>query len=295
MICADSTEPQRRDAFMSLTNKALWVIERNLERPLTLAELAQACSVSRYHLAHAFGAATGMPLMQYVRKRRLSEAAHRLASGQAPDILELALDTGYGSHEAFSRAFRGQFGTTPEKVRRDKSVETLPMIEALTARQNIEIKLAPARFVSGAPMLLVGLSERHSFESTERIPAQWQRFMASYGDIADKADPVPLGVSTNLDDDGTFEYVCAVEVREASDLPKGFVQLRIPSQHYAVFAHLDHVATIGATYYAIWDRWLAAHHHKAADGPSLERHLATFNPQTGLGGIEIWIPIEAAG
>jgi AraC family transcriptional regulator len=280
---------------MSLTNKALWVIERNLAQPLTLAELAGACGVSRYHLAHAFGAATGIPLMQYVRKRRLTEAAHRLACGEAPDILELALDCGYGSHEAFSRAFRGQFGTTPEQVRKDQSVETLPMIKALKARGPVEIALAPPRFVTGAPMLLVGLSERHSFDGTERIPAQWQRFMASYGEISHKADPVPIGVSTNLDDDdGTFEYVCAVEVREASDLPKGFIQLRVPAQHYAVFEHLDHAATIGATYYAIWDRWLPAHHHKAADGPAIERHLATFDPQTGLGGIEIWIPVEAA-
>ncbi|MGB6540400.1 MAG: AraC family transcriptional regulator [Xanthobacteraceae bacterium] len=63
---------------MSLTNKALWVIERNLERSLTLAELADACGVSRYHLAHAFARATGIPLMQYIRKQRLTVAAHRL-------------------------------------------------------------------------------------------------------------------------------------------------------------------------------------------------------------------------
>jgi AraC family transcriptional regulator len=41
-----------------------------------------------------------------------------LAGGNAPDILSLALDTGYGSHEAFSRAFRAQFGTTPETIRK---------------------------------------------------------------------------------------------------------------------------------------------------------------------------------
>ncbi len=283
-----------RRRCMSLTNRALWVIERHLDQPLTLGELAGACGVSRYHLAHAFGAATGMPLMQYVRKRRLTEAARRLACGRAPDILKLALDSGYGSHEAFSRAFRAQFGTTPERVRRQKNAEALPMIKALKAGGNIEIALAPPRFVAGAPMLLVGLSERHSVEATERIPAQWQQFMASYSEISHKADPVPLGVSANMDDDGTFEYVCAVQVHEASAIPKGLAQLRVPAQHYAVFQHLEHVSTIRATYYAIWDRWLPGHNHKAADGPSLERHPATFDVQTGLGGIEIWIPLEAA-
>ncbi len=45
--------------LMTLTNKALWVIERNLDRPLTLGEIADACGVSSYHLAHAFDASTG--------------------------------------------------------------------------------------------------------------------------------------------------------------------------------------------------------------------------------------------
>jgi AraC family transcriptional regulator len=96
-----------------LAANVLWAIERNLDRPLTLAELAAACGVSHFHLAHAFGRATGYSVMHYVRARRLTEAARALAAGDAPDILRLALDCGYGSHEAFSRAFRAQFGTTP--------------------------------------------------------------------------------------------------------------------------------------------------------------------------------------
>ena len=86
--------------------------------------------VSRYHLAHAFGAATGLSVMQYVRARRLTVAARTLADG-APDILDLALDAGYGSHEAFSRAFRSQFGVTPGMVRRQASTEDLPMTKAM--------------------------------------------------------------------------------------------------------------------------------------------------------------------
>jgi len=277
---------------MSLTNKALWVIERNLSQPLTLSELADACGVSRYHLAHAFGEATGLSVMHYVRSRRLTQAARALASGDAPDILNLALDAGYGSHEAFTRAFRAQFGATPEMVRWEKTVEDLPMTNAMKTVDNNGTMLAPPWFVSGAPMLLVGLSQRHSFGATQGIPAQWQRFMSCYGEISDKAAPIPIGVSTNMDDDGNFEYVCAIEVSKVSELPRGLTQLRVPAQHYAVFQHLDHVSAIGATYSAIWNNWLPAHDSPAADGPSLERHLETFDPETGLGGVEIWIPVK---
>ncbi len=279
---------------MTLTNKALWVIERSLARPLTLAEIAESCGVSRYHLAHAFGESTGHSVMQYVRGRRLSVAAQRLANG-ARDILDLALETGYESHEAFSRAFRAQFGATPEMVRRKASTEDLPMIEALRIPEQNRVKLEPPRFESGKPMLFVGLSERHSFEATQGIPAQWQRFMASYGDIPDKTGAIPVGLSANMDDDGNFDYVCAVEVSKFASAPRGLIQLRIPAQKYAVFLHREHVSTIGAAYSAIWNHWLPDHNIRVADGASLERHLEAFDPHTGLGGVEIWIPIKDAG
>jgi AraC family transcriptional regulator len=102
---------------MSIVAKALWYIENRYGQPgLSLDEVAAACQVSRFHLTRAFGMATGLSLMRYLRARRMTEAAQALAAG-APDILAVALDAGYGSHEAFTRAFREQFGCTPEAVR----------------------------------------------------------------------------------------------------------------------------------------------------------------------------------
>ena len=277
-----------------LTNKALFAIERNLERPLTLNAVAEACGVSPFHLAHAFGEATGFSVMQYVRGRRLTEAAQALAAGNAPDILNLALDAGYGSHEAFSRAFRAHFGTTPELVRKNKTVENLVMIKPLPAPEQPGFTLAPPRFVSSPPMIVVGLTERHSFGATQGIPGQWQRFMKHYDHIANKTQPIPLGVSTNMDADGNFEYIAAVEVSKVAELPKGLGQFRIPAQHYAVFRHSGHVSAIGETYSAIWNDWLPASDRKAADGPCLERYPETFDTRTGLGGVDIWIPLQGA-
>ena len=276
---------------MTLTDKALWVIERNLDRPLTLSDIADFCGVSRYHLAHAFGEGAGLSVMQYVRGRRLSAAARRLANG-APDILDLALDTGYESHEAFSRAFRAQFGATPEMVRRKASTEELPMTEALRIQRQSGVALAPPRFEAGKPMLFVGLAERHAFSAPQGIPAQWQEFMARYDEIPDKAQAIPAGVTADMDDDGNFEYVCAVEVSKFSTAPRGLIELRVPAQTYAVFQHREHVSKISATYAAIWNDWLPEHKYAGADGPSIERHNEAFDPRTGLGGVEIWIPVR---
>src|SRR5919201_3347576 len=101
---------------MNPAQKALWYVEGHLSDALTLDEIASVAGVSRFHMVRAFAAATGFSVMRYVRARRLTKAAQALAAG-APDILSLALDADYGSHEAFTRAFRDHFGVTPEAVR----------------------------------------------------------------------------------------------------------------------------------------------------------------------------------
>ena len=80
-------------------SRALWFIESHFGRELTLEEIADAGCVSRYHMSRVFAITMGCPIMRYVRGRRLTEAARVLVEG-APDILNLELDVGYGSHEA---------------------------------------------------------------------------------------------------------------------------------------------------------------------------------------------------
>jgi AraC family transcriptional regulator len=278
---------------MSVSIKAIWAIERHLDQPLSLDSVARACGTSKFHLAHAFGAATGRAVIHYVRGRRLSRAAERLAAGHA-DILGLAIETGYGSHEAFSRAFRAQFGMTPEEVRCRQHVEGLAMTEPMKLPGAGEARLEEPRLVQGGPLIVVGLSERRSFDSQTGIPEQWQRFMTRYGDIADKADPAPLGVITPADDEGHFNYLCGVEVSRVSEVPAGLTVQRVAAGRYAVFLHRGHVATIGATYSAIFDDWLPRHHKTLGGGATLERHLPSFDPRTGLGGVEIWVSIVEA-
>jgi AraC-like DNA-binding protein len=84
---------------MNPAQKALWYIESHLAAPLTLDDVAGVAGVSRFHLVRAFATATGFSVMRYARARRLTKAAQALAAG-APDILSLALEADYSSHEA---------------------------------------------------------------------------------------------------------------------------------------------------------------------------------------------------
>src|ERR1700716_2892202 len=167
---------------MNPANTALWYIESHLARPLTLDEIAGASGVSRFHMVRAFGAATGLSVMRYVRARRLSEAARALANG-APDILTLALDADYGSHEAFTRAFRDHFGVTPEAVRASTCLDHLSLQEPITMDSTVIDNLQPPGFTTGKPLLIAGLGERYSWENGAGIPGQWQRFHQSVGNI----------------------------------------------------------------------------------------------------------------
>jgi AraC family transcriptional regulator len=277
---------------VSLPDKALWIIERNSTQPLTLDGIAAACGVSRSHLAHAFGTATGLSVMQYVRARRLSTAALALAAG-APDILSIALEAGYGSHEAFTRAFRDRFQQTPESVRERRSVDGLGLVGPLELRPHADVRLDPPRVVDGQTVRVVGLAERCSFDTTITIPAQWQRFMECYDAIPYKCDQIPIGVSDSPDDDGQFQYMCGAEVHRFGERSPQLLHLEIRSRQYAVFAHRGHVSTIYETYRSIWNEAMPATGRSVADAPVIERHNPAFDPSTGEGGLTLWIPLAS--
>jgi AraC family transcriptional regulator len=277
---------------MNPVGKALWFIEAHIGADASLADIADASGVSRYQLLRAFGTATGCSVIRYVRGRRLSEAARLLAAG-APDILTVALDAGYGSHEAFTRAFRDQFGLTPEAARERRSLENLSLVEAIRMDASLIVTLAPPRFETGRTLLVAGLGERYSFETNHGIPLQWQRFVPYIGNIPGQVGAVTYGVCCNSDGVGNFEYIAGVEVSSFDDLPAELRRVRIPAQRYAVFTHRDHISTMRGTVYTIWNKWLPASGHEVADAPDFERYDERFNSQTGTGEVEIWLPLKA--
>ncbi len=276
---------------MSVADKALWVIERNWSGELNLPAIAEACGVSRSHLATAFGTSTGWPVIKYLRARRLTRAAEMLARG-APDILAVALEAGYGSHEAFTRAFRDQFGVQPERVRERASTQGLALVAPLDLRAREQPVLAPPSLTEAAAVRAVGLSRRHTFGKVIGIPIQWEAFMAThYGPIPHRVDGIPIGIQTPADDEGGFDYICAAEVTAFSNVPRDLLKVEIPARRYVVFEHRGHVSTVFDTYAAIWNEALDEHRWVPAQAPVIERHSPSFDPETGEGGLSIWIPL----
>ena len=276
---------------VSVTSKALWFIESHLSGNVSLDEIASAVGVSRFHLSRAFGLSIGVALASYVRARRLSEAARTLVAGP-PDILTVALDAGYSSHEAFTRAFRQHFGLTPDELRERADLGGLDLREPIRMNDNTVTTIAPPRIVRSDAMLIFGLGQRYH-RSNAGIPSQWDRFLPHLGNIPGQVNHVTYGVICNTDDTGSIDYICGVQVREFPTHPTDFTRLRIPPQTYAVFEHRDHVSAVSTTWHTIWNHALSSAGHEATDGPAFERYDEKFDARTGLGGFEIWVPIKA--
>src|SRR4249920_109153 len=98
-------------------HRVIEAIDRRLDQPLDLASLAAVAHFSPYHFHRLFAAWTGETLGDYLRRRRVEQAASRLASQPRLSVLQVALSVGFGSSEAFARAFKAHFGCSPSAWR----------------------------------------------------------------------------------------------------------------------------------------------------------------------------------
>ena len=147
-----------------------------------------------------------------------------------------------------------------------------------------------ARTEHGRPLLLAGLQEHYTMETAVQIPALWKRLVPIPGQIGG----VTYGLVTNpRDGKGGFDYLAGVEVSGIANLAGKFVTATIPAQPYLVYTHREHLSKLRETMGAIWKEWIAAPEHSSEYGLDLfERYGESFNPMTGFGDVEVWVPVS---
>ena len=195
----------------------------------------------------------------------------------------------------------------PNPYNEDGEVEIRPLFEAEDfgaeftpelRRQEASIRaralgLGAPRFEHAKEIVVAGLNESYKFETRDKIPAQWERFAPKIGKVPGQMGQVSYGVCWNVSPGRGFEYLSGVEVKDAKGLPAEFATVRLSAREYAVFTHRDKVSAIGNTIDKIWNEWVPQAGLKVASAPCFERYTEKFNPKTGMGGMEIWIPLEA--
>lgn len=271
--------------------RALWFIESHHAEAIALDQVADICALSRWEMSRAFHDEMGMSFSAYLRGRRLTEAARGLADG-ASDIFGVALEAGYGSREAFARAFRSRFGLTPGEVRARRSVEGLDLVGPVR-RECPALELKEPSIRIGGPLSIAGIAGRLPHGGHAGIPALWQRLNQQMGFIADRMGDEGYGICSG-GAEGGCDYLAGVEVAGLSGLPAGMTAIRLPARRYAIFEHRGHVTDLAILADAIFGRWLPGSGHRVAGFPDLvERYDRAFDPWTGWGRVEIWVPLAA--
>ena len=161
-------------------------------------------------------------------------------------------------------------------------------------KKSLATQLEP-RFENGKAMLIAGLRSRYTWEMMNGIFAQWQLFVPYIGKIPGQLGGAAYGVVFSVP--GGVDYLSGVEVSSSSGLPAEFSVISLPAERYAVFAHRDHVLKLRETIDAIFNQWLPGSGYQVPRGAGgapdfFERYSEEFNPQTGMNGIEVWVPIK---
>jgi AraC family transcriptional regulator len=159
------------------------------------------------------------------------------------------------------------------------------------------VDLSP-RFEQLGDLLLAGYREHYTDETRPQIPGQWQRFSYHFGKVPSQVGHVAYGVCFGSREGSGFDYLTAVEIADESKLSDNFSVARLPPRRYAVFTHGGHVSALFETLQKI-HRWFPGSGLVAAgssgDAPCFfERYSEAFNPHTGMGGMEIWVPLASA-
>ena len=157
--------------------------------------------------------------------------------------------------------------------------------------------LEAPRFEEGKALLIAGLRKVYAPGTMNGMAAQWQSFAPHIGKIPGQVGRTTYGVAWQASDGESLEYLSGVEVSGFAGVPNDFTVVSLAPTRYAVFRHRDHVLKLSETIDAIFFQWLPESGQKAggdAETPAfLERYSEEFDPRTGMGGMEVWIPLRS--
>lgn len=287
-------------------------IDQQLDQPLHLETLAGVAHFSQFHFHRLFSAWMGETLGDYVRRRRVEVAAMRLVAQPRVPVLQIALSVGFGSTEAFARAFRARFGGTPSSWRKQQterrfansnpdqadrniSQATRAVTAEHTASRNPELE-APmnVKLVDRQPTTVAYL--RHLGAYGEPISVFWQKTVYPWLVTNDLLEQPRYGISH---DDPSITAAEHCRYDAGAEVPPHFVssgkafKTTIPGGRYAVLGFKGSLAEVGEAWTRLLRDWLPSSGLQLDNRPCFEYYPkgSTYDSKTGVFDCEICIPI----
>lgn len=281
--------------WLTQLSKAIEYIESNLTGEISYAEASKIACCSTYYFQRMFSYVAEIPLSEYIRRRKMTQAAFDLQAGNTK-ISDIGLRYGYTSPTAFNRAFKNIHGISPTDARKKgTSLKAYPKISfkisvtgGESMRYRIETKEA-FRIVG----ITIPLTEDME-ENMNIVPKFWEKIwqstkLSELSNLERQNSKKLLGVSIYKSPRYIFYYIA---IKTDKPVPKGMKEYIIPSATWVVLECDGHYPeSIQTMYKRFMTEWLPFSGYKYAELPDIEVYpLEDQKPKGGHS--EIWIAIE---
>ncbi len=288
--------------MIEILNRIVAEVEKHLGDDIDIDALAADVGSTGYHARRMFSSLAGMPLSDYVRRRRMTAAASDLVG--TDDLLTIAVRYGYSSTEAFGRAFRAVHGVSHSDVRRDGGpLRSQPQLRfRLTVEGSAPMD---ARIIDRPAFHLIGHAARvpliydggnpHIQQHIASLPASEHERLKGLS----SSEPAGLlQVSADVDPDYTegteLTYLHGVAVDPTSNVPDDLDAIEVKAGNWVVFsADGPYPDVLQSTYAASATEWFPSNPWRLRPGPSIVAVIdraSDFSTAT----CELWMPIERA-
>lgn len=279
--------------WISRMNKALEYLEENLARQTDLEEAARIACCSVYHFQRIFPCLAGIPLSEYLRRRRMSLAAADLLAGQK--VVDVALKYGYDSPTAFNRAFQSVHGMPPSKAQEGAPLKAFPPISfRITVKGAAQMEY---RVIKKEAFRVVGISAPISpniEDSFREVPALWNRvdeenLPARLAPLMDPDFPGLLGICDGDGEQPRYIIAVASAVPLGEEAAQGLEEHMVPAGTWAVFPGEGPMPdAIQQLEQRVVAEWLPTSGYEYANAPDVEVYL---HPDPKNARFEVWIPV----
>lgn len=271
-------------------NDAVGYIEEHLTEEIDYERLGKIACCSSYHFQRMFTYMAGVPLSEYIRRRRMSLAAVDLQS-TGIKIIDVAGKYGYNSPTAFNRAFQSVHGIAPSAVKNEGvSVKSFPpvsfkLIVKGVEEMNYRIETKDAFRIVGVSVPL----EKDIEKNFAVIPRKWQETavngtLQKLTGLMDTQPMGVLGVSTCNDTEPWRYYIAVASSQTDRDLE----EYTVPAATWAVFPGAGTNQSIQELERRIVTEWLPTSGYEYGNAPDVEVYL---NPDPQNAQYEVWIPV----
>ncbi|MFE5491349.1 GyrI-like domain-containing protein [Streptomyces virginiae] len=280
-------------------NQALDHLEAGLDREIDMAEVARIAGVSEYHFRRLFSALAGMPLPVYVRRRRMTLAGAEVLAGELT-LLDVAVRYGYGSGEAFARAFRSVHGIGPGGARRTGAVLTAQprmsfrvVVEGSTSMRYRIVEKDSFRVVgrkATVPLVHEGLNEAASAHVESLDAAAIVRMKALVGGEPEGILSAVVHLTDSREEGAQVDYWVGVAARTGA-AAEGLDALDVPAGTWAVFDNRGpYPSALQELWRDVFTQWFPSNPYASRPGPEL---LLTQPVEVGAEtDSQLWIPVE---